>query len=353
MKRFAIQVLALLPLLLVPLAHAADDTPLPEGLLPDERNTIEVFRRVSESVVFITTTRLQRDFFRMQVHETQAGAGSGFVWDEDGHVVTNYHVVRGARSVYVTLPDGSQHQAELVGAEPNKDVAVIRIHAPADKLVPVEPGDSDHLVVGQKVLAVGNPFGLDQTLTTGVISALGRTINSVAGTRIEDVIQTDASINPGNSGGPLLDSRGRLIGINTSILSTSGSSAGVGFAVPVGTVGRLVPELIAHGRIERGILSVSLVRDAVAHRWGIQGVIVLDVQPGGGADRAGILPLESDPWGRPSSFDVIVAIDDRPVASYADLYAALEDRRPGDEVTVTLRRGREEVTVRVVLDSNS
>jgi S1-C subfamily serine protease len=241
----------------------------------------------------------------------------------------------------------------MVGAEPNKDVAVIRIHAPAAKLVPVTTGESDGLVVGQKVLAVGNPFGLDQTLTTGVISALGRTINSVAGTRIEDVIQTDASINPGNSGGPLLDSRGRVIGVNTSILSTSGSSAGVGFAVPVNTVQRIVPELILHGRIERGILSVSLVRDAVARRWGIEGVVVLDVVPGGGADKAGLLPMESDSWGRPRSFDVIVAVDDRQVTSYADLYAALEDRRPGDTVALTVRRGREEVRLEVVLDSNS
>jgi S1-C subfamily serine protease len=236
--------------------------PVPADLLEDERNTIELFRRASGSVVYITTKERQRDFFTRNIMEIPRGSGSGFVWNRDGHIVTNFHVVQPGRTtpIYsVTLTDGTTYDAEVVGWEPEQDLAVLRIEAPREELQALDIGDSDRLVVGQKVLAIGNPFGLDQTLTTGIISALGREIRSVAGTTIQDVIQTDASINPGNSGGPLLDSSGRLIGVNTAIISPTGSSAGIGFAVPVNTVMRIVPQLIEFGDVKRAGLGVHIL----------------------------------------------------------------------------------------------
>src|SRR5262245_21910402 len=225
----------------------ATEAPIPPGLQPDERNTIELFRRTSRSVVFIVNNQLRRDYFSLNVFEVPRGSGSGFVWDTKGHVVTNFHVVQGGNSWSVTLADGKKYEAEVVGTEPNKDLAVLRIQAPATSLQPLERGESENLVVGQKVLAIGNPFGFDQSLTTGVISALGREIKSMNETTISDVIQTDASINPGNSGGPLLDSSGRLIGLNTAIYSPTGASAGIGFAVPVSVPRRAVPQIWSSG----------------------------------------------------------------------------------------------------------
>ena len=220
-------------------------------LAADEEATIALFRRASPAVAYITSVALRRDLFTLNVFEIPQGSGSGFVWDASGHVVTNYHVVASAGATRVTLADRSSWDAELVGAAPEKDLAVLRIDAPHDRLQPLAIGSSADLLVGQKVFAIGNPFGLDRTLTTGVISALGREIVSPARLTIRDVIQTDAAINPGNSGGPLLDSAGRLIGVNTAIYSPSGAFAGIGFAIPADTVGWVVPELIAHGRIER------------------------------------------------------------------------------------------------------
>ncbi len=323
--------------------------PIPAGLLEDERNTIEIFRKVSPSVAFITNKQLRRDFFSRNVFETPAGSGSGFVWDTAGHIVTNFHVIQNGNSFTVTLADGTTAEAKVVGVEPNKDLAVLKIESSTEALQPLQAGDSDHLIVGQKVLAVGNPFGLDQTLTTGIISALGREIQSVAGTLIEDVIQTDASINPGNSGGPLLDSAGRLIGINTAIISPSGSSAGIGFAVPVDVIKRVVPQLIEFGKIKRAGLGISLIRDDLARRWRISGVIVRSVVEGGPADRAGIRSLEADRSGRATSFDVIVGVDGTKVEKYDDLYRALDQREPGDEVEVRYRRGDREHKARVRL----
>jgi S1-C subfamily serine protease len=323
--------------------------PIPSGLLEDERNTIEVFRRVSRSVVFITTRERRRDLFSLNILQVQKGSGSGLIWDREGHVVTNAHVVAGRNpSWLVTLADGSEYDAQFIGLEAEKDLAVLKIDAPADDLAPAELGDSDALVVGQKVLAIGNPFGFDQTLTTGVISALGRVIQSAAQTTIRDVIQTDASINPGNSGGPLLDSGGRVIGVNTAIVSPSNASAGIGFAVPVATVKRIVPQLIRFGDVPRAGLGVDIVSDYQARRLGVRGVIISNVRRGSAAERAGLRSAERV-GGRSWRFDTIVEIDGRPIERFDDLYHALEDREAGDRVALRFIRDGREYETDVVL----
>ena len=264
------------------LAHAAPS----DDLTDEERRTIAVFERAARSVVFITNVALRRDVFSLNVFEIPQGSGSGFVWDRKGHVVTNYHVAAGASTLLVTMADQSEWEATLVGAAPEKDLAVLRIKAPASHLTPIQPGGASPLRVGQHVYAIGNPFGLDQTLTRGVVSAVGRELRSPSGRIITDVIQTDADINPGNSGGPLLDSKGRLIGITTAIYSSTGVNAGIGFAVPVDTVSWIVPQLIKHGRVIRPVLGVQLLADQVAGRLGVSGAIIGAVVPEGPADRA-------------------------------------------------------------------
>ncbi len=327
---------------------ADDELALPAGLLEDERNTIAVFRSVSRAVVFITSKERRQDLFTLNILEIPVGTGSGFVWDRKGHVVTNFHVVASGTEFSVTLADGSVHDAEVVGAEPNKDLAVLRIRAPTSALTPVEPGDSGHLVVGQKVLAIGNPFGLDQTLTTGVISALGREIKSVAGTNIHDVIQTDASINPGNSGGPLLDSGGRLIGVNTSIISQVGQSAGIGFAVPVNTVMQIVPQLIEYGGVKRAGFGVEIVPENQARAWRLRGVAIWLVREGSAAERAGMQSARRDRAGR-IYLDVITGIDGDPIENYGDMVDALDRHEPSDRVKVKFVRDGSEQVVDVVL----
>ena len=264
-------------------------------------------------------------------------------------MVTNFHVVQGGNSFQVTLADGTALRARLVGSEPSKDLAVLQIAAPEDGLSPLELGSSHDLVVGQKVLAVGNPFGLDHTLTTGVISALGREIPSVIGTTIRDVIQTDASINPGNSGGPLLDSKGRLIGINTAIYSPSGASAGIGFAVPVDTIRRIVPDLIAHGVVKRIGLGITVLSDHLSSRLAPSGVVVHKVEPNSPAARAGLQPLRTDLFGNVLGFDLLLELDGAPLHRYDDLFSALEGRKAGEEVTLRYARGSEERSVRLEL----
>ncbi len=325
------------------------ERPLPAGLLEEERNTIQIFRRVAGSVVYITSIDRRRSLFSLNVIEVRRGSGSGFIWDGDGHVVTNFHVVQGGDSFSITLADGTSHPAKLVGIAPNKDLAVLRIEGLGHEAPPLPTGNSQDLVVGQKVLAVGNPFGLDQTLTTGVISALGREIPSATGTTIRDVIQTDASINPGNSGGPLLDSSGRLIGVNTAIYSPTGSSAGIGFAVPAQTVERIIPQLIRYGVVKRVGLGISILPDHVARRLRVAGVIVREVEPGGAADKAGIRSLQLDRYGNVRRIDVLVEIDGVGLERYDDLYTALDGHKAGDEVTVRFLRGHEhhEVLVRL------
>jgi S1-C subfamily serine protease len=321
-----------------------------EALLEDERNTISVFDQAAPSVVFIINKVVKRDYFTLDVFEIPQGSGSGFVWDRSGHIVTNYHVVQGASALTVTFADNTAYDAEIVGYEPSKDLAVVKVDAPRGKLSPIPVGVSGSLVVGQKVLAIGNPFGLDQSLTTGVVSALGREITSMENRKIRDVIQTDAAINPGNSGGPLLDSRGRLIGVNTSIIAPSGANAGVGFAVPVDTVKRIVPQLIQHGRVIRPGLGLSVIsNDSIARRMGIEGVIIRTVEPGGSAEKAGLRGIRRNRRGEALLGDVIVGIKGIPVEDYDALAYALEQCRIGETVTVEYLRDGKKRTARVTL----
>jgi S1-C subfamily serine protease len=271
----------------------------------------------------------------LDVTEIPQGTGTGFVWDQQGDIVTNFHVVAGGDRASVTLNDGSTYAAKIVGTAPDKDIAVLHIDAPPSKMLPLPVGQSAGLKVGMKVLAIGNPFGLDQTLTTGVISGLGREIKSMSGRPISDVIQTDASINPGNSGGPLLDSSGRLIGINTAIYSPSGANAGIGFAVPVDTVNAIVPQLLKHGKIVRPGLGISIANDAQAQRAGIDGVVIYQVAPRGAADQAGLQGVTADPSsGGAIPQDVIVGIDNNVIHKQNDLFKALDNHKVGDVIDV-------------------
>jgi len=325
----------------------------PQGqLMEDERNTIEVVKRTQNSVVFITNIQLIRDFFFSSEEAVPRGSGSGFVWDDKGHIVTNYHVIEDGDIFNVTLPSQEQRRARLVGKEPNKDIAVLRIEGNLSGLFPVVAGSSRDLQVGQKVIAIGNPFGFDHTVTKGIVSALGRNMPGAGGVTIRDMIQTDASINPGNSGGPLLDSAGRLIGMNTMIISPSGSSSGIGFAVPVDTINKIVPEIIRYGKVLRPGLGVSLMSDPYARRIGVEGVVILEVAGGSETDRAGLKGLSRDRYGRLFVRDVIVGIDATKVKSYDDLYGALDNHKIGDTVTLTVAREGKERKVRLTLVSS-
>lgn len=320
------------------------------GLTPQERATIKLFEEAKPSVCFITTSNVRMDYFTRDVSEIPRGTGSGFVWDLGGHIVTNFHVIQGADRAIVTLEDRSTWPAKLVGKAPEKDLAVLRIDAPREQLYPIPIGSSEDLRVGQSVFAIGNPFGLDQTLTTGIVSALGREIQSVAGIPIRDVIQTDAAINPGNSGGPLLDSSGRLIGVNTAIYSPSGASAGIGFSIPVDAVSWIVPELIEYGELRRPTLGIDLARPEVITRLGLEGVLVINVNRGSAAERAGIRPTTRDRYGYIKLGDIIIGLGDNKIKNNSDLILALEKYQPGDVVTVRLRRDDEELDVRLKLD---
>jgi S1-C subfamily serine protease len=322
----------------------------------DERRTIRLFEDAAPSVAFITTRVRQVDFWSRNVFEVPRGTGSGFLWDDQGNVVTNFHVIQDVArggSALVTLGD-DDYEARLVGFAPEQDLAVLRIDAPPERLVPIRIGTSRDLRVGQKVNAIGNPFGLDHTLTTGIVSALGRTIQAVNGTTIFDVIQTDAAINPGNSGGPLLDSGGRLVAVNTAIASPSGASAGIGFAVPVDTVSRIVPELIQYGRVVRPLLGVRLddrLSAVVTRRLGVEGVLIRDAPPGGGAAAAGLEGTEVTRRGRVVPGHIIRSIDGKEVSNSADLLGRLGSYRPGDTVTLTVWRDGETTEVQVRLQA--
>jgi S1-C subfamily serine protease len=314
----------------------------PDFLTDDERNNIAVYRDVSPSVVFVTNTQLRRDMFSLNVMETPRGSGTGFVWDASGLIVTNFHVVYGANKVTITLASsGRSYDAHLVGAAPEKDIAVLRIDAPNEVLKPIPLGDSSTLSVGRKVLAIGNPFALDTTLTVGVVSALGREIKSMTNRTIKDVIQTDAAINPGNSGGPLLNSLGQLVGVNTAIYSPSGVSAGIGFAIPANTVKRIIPQLIAHGKLFRPVLGIETLTDYWASRMQVKGIAILTVKPGLAADLAGLVGVRSDARGNIHLGDVIIAVDDEPVTNEDSLLSLLENHEPGDSVKVTTLRDEE------------
>jgi S1-C subfamily serine protease len=332
-----------------PLGDGLNRTVAARGdLAADEKATIELYNATRPSVVHITTLADRQDRFSLNVQQVPQGTGSGFIWDRDGHVVTNYHVIQNADAAQVTLADHSTWNAKLVGAYPDKDLAVLQIDAPRSKLQPIPVGTSDDLQVGQKVFAIGNPFGLDQTLTTGIISAVGREIESVTKRPIKGVIQTDAAINPGNSGGPLLDSAGRLIGVNTAIFSPSGTSAGIGFAIPVEEVSRVVPQLIKDGKVTRPGLGVQVAADQVARQLKQTGVLITEVQPNSPAAQAGLRPTYLE-RGRVRLGDVLVAIDGQPVKKVGDLFDHLEKHQVNDTVTIQVLRGDKPVDVKVQL----
>jgi S1-C subfamily serine protease len=320
-------------------------------LAADEQSTIELFRHASPAVVYITSLAIQRDIFSLNLFEIPQGTGSGFIWDQDGHIITNYHVIQGASGARVTLDDQSVWDAQLVGTAPDHDLAVLYIPAPKSHLKPIAVGTSTDLLIGQKAFAIGNPFGLDHTLTTGVISALEREITAVTGRTISGVIQTDAAINPGNSGGPLLDSAGRLIGVNTAIYSPSGSNAGIGFAVPVDTVNRVVPQIIRHGRVSRPGLGVRIASDATAHRFGLQGVLIIQVDQGSTAATAGLRGTRRDAQGNLLLGDVIVGIANHPVESTDDLMQALDQHQVGETVSVSIMRDGQRLSLSVTLQA--
>ncbi|WGL18017.1 trypsin-like peptidase domain-containing protein [Microbulbifer bruguierae] len=328
---------------------ASAETRTPQFATDDEQNTMQVFNFASPSVVYVTNETLVRDRWTLRLHTVPKGAGSGFIWDDQGHVVTNFHVIEEARKITITLQDRSEWPAQLVGTAPEKDLAVLKIDAPRALLKPLLPGNSAGLAVGRKVLAIGNPFGLDTTLTTGVVSALGREIDAAGNRTIRNVIQTDAAINPGNSGGPLLDSSGRLIGVNTAIYSPSGASVGIGFAIPVDTVKKIVPELIAHGRLVRPILGIESAPDQWASRYDFKGVAVLRTSPGLPAEQAGLRGVYRSDRGGWQLGDVIVGIDGQAINNYDDLMNVLENHRPGDRVGVDYLRDGEEFRTSVTL----
>jgi S1-C subfamily serine protease len=309
------------------------------ALSPLEDMNIEIYKNCSPSVVHVTNLTLASGPLGLNVQKVPQGTGSGFVWDEDGHIVTNYHVVQGAQGVSVTLSDHSTYDAQQVFFYREKDIAVIWINAPKAKLHKIPLGASHNLKVGQLTYAIGNPFGLDQTLTTGIISALGREITDEASDQpIQGVIQTSAAINPGNSGGPLLDSAGRLIGMNTAILSPSGTFAGIGFAIPVDDINQVVPQLIQHGKVQHPSLGVQFAPDQLAQRFGIdEGALILKVQPNGPGAQAGLRATRRK--GRyiyPG--DVVVAINGQAVKNSSDAQRILGGLKVGDTVTVSIIR---------------
>lgn len=316
----------------------------------DELATIELFRNCSDSVAFIQPLETVGQTWLGGRQQQVAGTGSGFVWDKAGHVVTNFHVVQGASGALVTLHDGSQYEAKGVVFYADKDLAVLTIDAPPERLKPVTLGTSHDLQVGQKAFAIGNPYGLDYTLSHGIISALDREMEGVGGRRITGVIQTDASINPGNSGGPLLDSAGRLIGVNTMIFTQSGSSAGLGFAVPVDEVNRVVTQLIAHGRVTRPGLGLVPGSRNEARMFGVEGVPVRSVPEGSSAHAAGLRGYRVS-GNRVRLGDVIVAIEGRRLRDADDLIDALERREVGEVVQVTVLRDGQELDLEVPLQS--
>ena len=319
-------------------------------LAGDEQNTIDIFRNAAPSVVYITSIAVRRNLFSLNVYEIPQGTGSGFIWDRQGRIVTNFHVISDASRLEVTLADHSTWKASLVGAAPDRDLAVLQITAPAGKLQPITVGESKNLLVGQKVFAIGNPFGLDQTLTTGVVSALGREITAVTGRTIHDVIQTDAAINPGNSGGPLLDSAGRLIGVNTAIYSPSGASSGIGFAVPVGEVNRVVPQIISKGKVLRPGLGVTLANRSLTGELGLEGVLVLKVLPGTSAEQAGLRGTTQVGDGLVLG-DIILAVNGRKVTDYDSLRDEVERYEVGETVALTLLRDDATAEVNVRLEA--
>jgi len=316
-----------------------------------EELTISLFEDAAPSVVYITTTAVHQDYWSRNVYEIPAGTGSGFIWDDRGYIVTNYHVIKDTYKAKVTLSDQTTWDATVVGIEPRKDLAVLKIES-STKLKPIPVGTSHNLKVGQSVFAIGNPFGLDQTLTTGIISALGREIQSVARIPIRDVIQTDAAINPGNSGGPLLDISGRLIGVNTAIASPSGAYSGIGFSVPVDIVNWVVPDLIQYGVVKRPVLGIELVQQQVIDRMELKGALVMDVAKGSGAAEGGLQPTRRTSTGDFIMGDLIIEVNGDPIESNNDLLLTLEKYKPGEQILLKVKRKQQTTDLTITLGSS-
>lgn len=322
-------------------------------LAADEKSTIELFERSRDSVVYISTSERVMDFWSRNIFSIPRGTGSGFIWDDKGHVVTNYHVIAGASEARIRLSDGKEYKASLVGASPMHDLAVLKIGT-GFKGHSLPVGTSHNLKVGQKTFAIGNPFGLDWTLTTGIVSALDRSLTEESGSVIEHLIQTDAAVNPGNSGGPLLDSAGRLIGVNTAIYSPSGASAGVGFAVPVDTVNRVVPQLIGRGKYVRPSLGIEIdqdINDAITSQLGVKGIVVLKIHPGTPAATAGLKGITVNRDRTYVLGDIITAVQGKPVDTIAKLLARLDDFQVGQSIKITIVRNEVEREANVTLSS--
>lgn len=324
------------------------------NLSESEKATINLYENVRPSVVHITTRQNRRDIFSLQAQKVPEGTGSGFIWDKQGHIVTNFHVIQKANDFQVTLADNSTWKASFVGGYPDKDIAVLKIGIPQGKLLPIALGTSDDLRVGQTTFAIGNPFGLDQTLTTGIISALGREIVSVTEHPIKNVIQTDAAINPGNSGGPLLDSSGRLIGVNTAIFSPSGSSSGIGFAIPVDEVVAVVPELIKNGKVTRPAIGIYPVNDQQVQRLRQSGqidrpgILFQGVREGSPAEKAALQPTYISN-GHLHIGDLIIGIDDTPVDGMKNLYLTLDKYKVGDQIRLKVLRDEKVEEIPIIL----
>lgn len=337
--------------IIIPSASSREVTPR-EYLCDDEQRTIAVFEQTSPSVVYIATSQRVRDFWNRNIFSVPKGTGSGFVWDMHGHIVTNFHVIEGASEATVWLNNGQSYKASLVGASPEHDLAVLKIFVAFNSPPPLKIGSSHDLKVGQKVFAIGNPFGLDYTLTSGIVSALNRTLDLEGGLAIEHLIQTDAAINPGNSGGPLLDSSGRLIGITTAIYSPSGAYAGIGFAVPVDTINRVVPSIISSGKYIRpsiGIIVDEALNNLITEKFGMEGVAVLDVQKDSPAFHAGIVGSRIDRNDHVVLGDVIVSVDGKKVRSLSNLFALLDEYQVGDKVTLEIIRNQNTIKVEIIL----
>lgn len=349
--------LNLLPLF-IPSADGADAAPRPvtprSELAADERATIDLFEKSKDSVVFITTRAQVQDFWSRNIFSVQRGTGSGFIWDESGHIITNYHVLQNASEAIVRLSNGKDYPAALIGTSPIHDIAVLKIKVSQKLSPPLPIGTSHDLKVGQKVFAIGNPFGFDWSLTNGIVSALDRSLTEENGSTVEHLIQTNAAINPGNSGGPLLDSAGRLIGINTAIYSPSGASAGIGFAVPVDTVNRVVPQLIREGKYTRPALGIEIdenINQRLSATFGIRGVFILRVPANSPADDSGLKGVTITRKGSVIPGDVILSVEGKSVESVSKLISRLDDFNVGDKVILTLLRQGKETAVQVTLQA--
>lgn len=325
-------------------------------LLEDEKNSIEMYRKSVSSVVNVSNIKKIDNWFYGET-EIPQGAGSGFIWDNEGHIVTNFHVIQEGDEFTVNFRNDSKpYKAKVVGAEPRKDIAVLKLTEKPKNLIPITSGSSNDLMVGQKTIAIGNPFALDHTMTVGIVSAVDRKITGIGGVKINGMIQTDASINPGNSGGPLLNSSGELIGMNTMIFSNSGSSAGLGFAVPVDTIKSIVPQLIKHGKVTRPGLGISIMDDSVKERLvrvgkiSEKGIMITALDEKGPAGKAGLKGLSQDRRGQIYPGDIILSIDNKEVNTLDDIYQLFENYKVGDSVTIKYLRNEKIQNVSVKLD---